>query len=69
VLAGTPFQVERMPCCKRRGDGLEQRLMQDQVALGRRLVDEGTSVRTAAKVRRYHYATLYRALDAAPASG
>jgi len=40
-------------------------LTPDQVALGRRLVDEGTSVRAAAKVLRCHHATLYRALDAA----
>jgi len=38
-------------------------------ALGRRLVDEGTSVRAAAKVLRCHHATLYRALDAAVAAG
>ena len=40
-------------------------LTPDQVALGRRLVNEGTSVRAAAKVLRCHHATLYRALDAA----
>jgi DNA invertase Pin-like site-specific DNA recombinase len=40
-------------------------LTPDQVALGRRLVDEGTSVRAAAKVLRCHHATLYRALDTA----
>jgi len=39
-------------------------LTPDQVALGRRLVNEGTSVRAAAKVLRCHHATLYRALDA-----
>jgi len=44
-------------------------LTPDQVALGRRLVDEGTSVRAAAKVLRCHHATLYRALDAAAAAG
>ena len=37
-------------------------LTPDQVALGRRLVDEGTSVRAAARVLRCHHATLYRAL-------
>ncbi|MDN3562856.1 recombinase family protein [Paeniroseomonas aquatica] len=40
-------------------------LTPDQVALGRRLVDEGTSVRAAARVLRCHHATLYRALGAA----
>jgi len=40
-------------------------LTPDQVALGRRLVDEGTSVRAVAKVLRCHHATLYRALDPA----
>lgn len=44
-------------------------LAPDQVALGRRLVDEGTSVRDAAKVLRCHHATLYRALDATAAAG
>ena len=44
-------------------------LTPDQVALGRRLVGEGTSVRAAAKVLRCHHATLYRALDGAPALG
>jgi len=44
-------------------------LTQDQVTLGRSLVDEGTSVRAAAKVLRCHHATLYRALDAAAAAG
>jgi len=39
-------------------------LTPDQVALGRRLVNEGTSVRAAAKVLHCHHATLYRALDA-----
>lgn len=45
-------------------------LTPDQVALGRRLVDEGTSVRPTAKVLCCHLATLYsRALGAVPASG
>jgi len=44
-------------------------LTPDQVALGRRLVDEGTSVRATAKVLRCHHTTLYRALDAAVAAG
>ena len=44
-------------------------LAPDQVVLGRRLVDEGTSVRAAARVLRCHYATLYRALHAAAAAG
>jgi len=32
-------------------------------------VNEGTSVRAAAKVLRCHHATLYRALDAVAAAG
>jgi DNA invertase Pin-like site-specific DNA recombinase len=40
-------------------------LTADQLALGHRLVDEGTSVRAAAQVLRCHHATLYRALGAA----
>jgi len=44
-------------------------LTPDQVALGRRLVNEGTSVRAAAEMLRCHHATLYRALDAAVAAG
>jgi DNA invertase Pin-like site-specific DNA recombinase len=39
-------------------------LSAEQVALGRRLVDEGSSVRAAARVLRCHHATLYRALSA-----
>ena len=42
--------------------GRPPKLTPDQVALGRRLVGEGTSVRTAAKLLKCHYATLYRAL-------
>ena len=37
----------------------------DQIALGERLVGEGTSVREAAKLLKCHHATLYRALTAA----
>jgi len=40
-------------------------LTADQLALGQRLMDEGTSVRAAAQVLRCHHATLYRALGAA----
>jgi DNA invertase Pin-like site-specific DNA recombinase len=43
--------------------GRPKRLSDDQVALGRRLVGEGTSVREAAKLLQCHPATLYRALE------
>jgi DNA invertase Pin-like site-specific DNA recombinase len=42
-------------------------LSAEQVALGRRLVAEGTSVRTAARMLNCHPATLYRALGGPPA--
>ena len=42
--------------------GRPPKLTPDQIALGRRLVGEGTSVRAAAKLLKCHYATLYRAL-------
>ena len=38
-------------------------LTADQVALGHRLIDEGTSVRDAAALLKCHHATLYRALQ------
>lgn len=44
--------------------GRPPKLTPDQVALGRRLVDEGTSVRKAAALLKCHHATLYRALHA-----
>lgn len=44
--------------------GRPPKLTSDQVALGERLVEEGTSVREAAKLLKCHYATLYRALSA-----
>ena len=40
------------------------KLTPDQIALGKRLVNEGTSVREAAKLLKCHHATLYRALSA-----
>lgn len=43
--------------------GRPKKLSDDQVALGRRLVGEGRSVRDAAKLLQCHPATLYRALD------
>ena len=43
-------------------------LSAEQVALGRRLVAEGTSVRTAARMLNCHPATLYRALGGLPAA-
>jgi DNA invertase Pin-like site-specific DNA recombinase len=46
--------------------GRPPKLTAEQVALGARLVEEGTSVREAAKLLQCHHATLYRALpDAA----
>jgi DNA invertase Pin-like site-specific DNA recombinase len=45
--------------------GRPPKLTADQVALGERLVSEGTSVREAAKLLECHHATLYRALNAA----
>ena len=48
--------------------GRPPKLTPDQIALGERLVSEGTSVREAAKLLKCHHATLYRALAAA-ASG
>ena len=45
--------------------GRPPKLTPDQIALGGRLVSEGTSVRDAAKLLKCHHATLYRALTAA----
>ena len=42
--------------------GRPPKLTADQVSLGKRLVEEGTSVREAAKLLKCHHATLYRAL-------
>ena len=42
--------------------GRPAKLSADQIALGRRLTGEGTSVREAAKLLKCHHATLYRAL-------
>ncbi len=44
--------------------GRPAKLTADQIALGERLVGEGTSVREAAKLLKCHHATLYRALSA-----
>ena len=43
--------------------GRPPKLSADQVALGRRLVEEGKSVRDAAALLKCHHATLYRALN------
>ena len=43
--------------------GRPPKLTVEQVALGERLVGEGTSVRDAAKLLKRHHATLYRALS------
>jgi DNA invertase Pin-like site-specific DNA recombinase len=48
--------------------GRRRKLTTDQVALGRRLVDEGSSARQVAKMLRVHVATLYRALSAQSAT-
>lgn len=45
--------------------GRPPKLAPNQIALGERLVGEGTSVREAAKLLKCHHATLYRALTAA----
>ena len=45
--------------------GRPPKLTAEQIALGLRLVGEGTSVREAAKLLKCHHATLYRALTAA----
>lgn len=45
--------------------GRPPKLTLDQIALGERLVNEGNSVREAAKLLKWHHATLYRALTAA----
>lgn len=42
--------------------GRPPKLTADQISLGKRLVEEGTSVREAAKLLKCHHATLYRAL-------
>lgn len=44
--------------------GRPSKLTTDQIALGERLIGEGTSVREAAKLLKCHHATLYRALSA-----
>ncbi len=43
--------------------GRPPKLTADQIMLGSRLVNEGTSVREAAKLLKCHHATLYRALE------
>jgi len=48
--------------------GRPPKLTAEQIALGLRLVGEGTSVREAAKLLKCHHATLYRALTAATAA-
>jgi DNA invertase Pin-like site-specific DNA recombinase len=45
--------------------GRPPKLAPEHVVLARRLVEEGTSVREAAKLVKCHHATLYRALQAA----
>ena len=49
--------------------GRPPKLTAEQIALGKRLVSEGTSVREAAKLLKCHHATLYRALTAAAQTG
>lgn len=45
--------------------GRPSKLTAEQLALGRRLIDEGQSVREVARVLNCHHATLYRNLDIA----
>jgi DNA invertase Pin-like site-specific DNA recombinase len=49
--------------------GRPPKLTAEQIALGKRLVSEGTSVREAAKLLKCHHATLYRAMTAAAQTG
>ncbi len=49
--------------------GRPPKLTAEQIALGKRLVSEGISVREAAKLLKCHHATLYRALTAAAQTG
>ena len=46
--------------------GRPAKLAADQVALARRLIDEGTAAGEVARMFKVHRATLYRALGAAP---
>jgi DNA invertase Pin-like site-specific DNA recombinase len=46
--------------------GRPPKLTAEQIVLARRLIDEGTAVRAAARILKVHAATLYRALGAAP---
>ena len=48
--------------------GRPPKLTPDQIALGHRLVEEGTSVREAAKLLKCHHATLYRVLSGTSAN-
>lgn len=48
--------------------GRPPKLATDQVALARRLMEEGTPVRAIAKMLKVHAATLYRAMETAGAS-
>jgi DNA invertase Pin-like site-specific DNA recombinase len=45
--------------------GRPSKLANDQIALARRLISEGTSVPEVAKILKVHRATLYRTLEAA----
>jgi DNA invertase Pin-like site-specific DNA recombinase len=46
--------------------GRPPKLTAEQIVLARRLIDEGTAMRAAARILKVHAATLYRALGAAP---
>jgi DNA invertase Pin-like site-specific DNA recombinase len=46
--------------------GRPPKLSAEQVALGQRLLAEGTSVRNAARILNCHHATLYRAIGISP---
>ncbi len=64
VFAGIA-EFERARAAQEKGVrfGRPPLLSAEQVALGQRLLAEGTSVREAARVLRCHHATLYRALQ------
>ena len=46
--------------------GRPPKLSAEQIALGKRLLAEGTSVRNAARILNCHHATLYRAMNTLP---
>lgn len=61
VFAGIA-EFERPLIHQRTSEGDPPRLSSEQIALGRRLIEESALVREAASLLQYHHATLYRAL-------